>query len=309
MDIASLEKFLQERIKVGGKAGALGDSVVVTREKSKITVTSDSNFSKRYLKYLTKKYLKKHNVRDWLRVISSNKDRNRHAINFKLYNRCEVSRRSSLTMQHLTKLLSTAHPTLNFAHPALESLTWNTIIRAQVLATSPAHKPISVYFRMRFHGIEPYFRTFPFLLQSFNSPPHLQSGQQIHAQIHLFGLACDTFVQTSLINMYSSCGDLGSARQVFDEIGHPDLPSWNSIITSFIREGQVSIARELFDLMPERNVISWSSMINGYVRSGEYREALLLFRQMQMVSVSGVRPNEFTMSSVLSACGRLGRVL
>lgn len=47
MDIASLEKFLQERIKVGGKAGALGDSVIVTREKSKIIVTSDSNFSKR----------------------------------------------------------------------------------------------------------------------------------------------------------------------------------------------------------------------------------------------------------------------
>ena len=48
MDVASLEKFLQERIKVGGKAGALGDSVTVTREKSKITVTSDSNLSKRY---------------------------------------------------------------------------------------------------------------------------------------------------------------------------------------------------------------------------------------------------------------------
>lgn len=37
MDIASLEKFLLERIKVGGKAGALGDAVSVTREKSKIT--------------------------------------------------------------------------------------------------------------------------------------------------------------------------------------------------------------------------------------------------------------------------------
>ena len=49
MDIASLEKFLQERIKVGGKAGALGDSVTVTRDKNKITVTSDSNFSKRFI--------------------------------------------------------------------------------------------------------------------------------------------------------------------------------------------------------------------------------------------------------------------
>ena len=48
MDIASLEKFLLERIKVGGKAGAFGDSVTVTRDKNKITVNSDSNFSKRY---------------------------------------------------------------------------------------------------------------------------------------------------------------------------------------------------------------------------------------------------------------------
>ncbi|CAM8988537.1 unnamed protein product [Rhodiola kirilowii] len=82
MDIASLEKFLQERIKVGGKPGALGDVVSVTREKSKISVTADSTFSKRYLKYLTKKYLKKHNVRDWLRVIASNKDRNVYELRY-----------------------------------------------------------------------------------------------------------------------------------------------------------------------------------------------------------------------------------
>ncbi|KAK4406690.1 60S ribosomal protein L22-2 [Sesamum angolense] len=83
MDIASLEKFLQERIKVGGKPGALGDSVTVTREKTKISVTAnDTAFSKRYLKYLTKKYLKKNNVRDWLRVIASNKDRSVYELRY-----------------------------------------------------------------------------------------------------------------------------------------------------------------------------------------------------------------------------------
>ncbi|KAJ8643430.1 hypothetical protein MRB53_005178 [Persea americana] len=35
-----------------------------------------------YLKYLTKKYLKKHNVRDWLRVIASNKDRNVYELRY-----------------------------------------------------------------------------------------------------------------------------------------------------------------------------------------------------------------------------------
>ena len=83
MEIATLEKFLQERIKVaGGKAGNLGEGVTVTRDKNKVTVTSEGPFSKRYLKYLTKKYLKKHNVRDWLRVIASNKDRSVYELRY-----------------------------------------------------------------------------------------------------------------------------------------------------------------------------------------------------------------------------------
>ena len=82
MEIASFEKFLLERIKVGGKAGALGSAVSVSREKAKLTVTSEVAMSKRYLKYLTKKYLKKHNVRDWLRVVASNKDRNVYELRY-----------------------------------------------------------------------------------------------------------------------------------------------------------------------------------------------------------------------------------
>ncbi|KAL7601987.1 hypothetical protein Lser_V15G23289 [Lactuca serriola] len=46
MEIASLEKFLQERIKFGGKAGNLSDSITISREKNKIFVTLDSKFSK-----------------------------------------------------------------------------------------------------------------------------------------------------------------------------------------------------------------------------------------------------------------------
>ncbi|RWW53063.1 hypothetical protein BHE74_00040471 [Ensete ventricosum] len=39
-----------------------------------IIVVGEAPLYPLYLKYLTKKYLKKHNVRDWLRVIASNKD-------------------------------------------------------------------------------------------------------------------------------------------------------------------------------------------------------------------------------------------
>lgn len=68
------EKFLNSKIKVnGGKAGVLGDIVSIERDDTVIHVTSKTSFSKGYLKYLTKKFLKKQQLRDYIRVISSSK--------------------------------------------------------------------------------------------------------------------------------------------------------------------------------------------------------------------------------------------
>eukprot|EP01122_Echinamoeba_exundans_P006190 TRINITY_DN16_c1_g1_i1.p2 TRINITY_DN16_c1_g1~~TRINITY_DN16_c1_g1_i1.p2 ORF type:complete len:137 (-),score=57.32 TRINITY_DN16_c1_g1_i1:107-517(-) len=72
-DAALFEKFLHDRIKVNGKAGNLGDNVKIVRDKSKIHVNSTVPFSKRYLKYLTKKYLKNQKLRDWLHVVAVSK--------------------------------------------------------------------------------------------------------------------------------------------------------------------------------------------------------------------------------------------
>ena len=74
MNCADFEKYLQERIKVGGKTSNFGNDLTLERAKTKINLTSNVPFSKRYLKYLTKKYLKKNNLRDWLRVVASTKD-------------------------------------------------------------------------------------------------------------------------------------------------------------------------------------------------------------------------------------------
>lgn len=75
LDVSNFEKYLLERIKINGKTNNLGNAVTLGREKNtKIVLNADIPFSKRYLKYLTKKYLKKNNLRDWLRVIASGKD-------------------------------------------------------------------------------------------------------------------------------------------------------------------------------------------------------------------------------------------
>ncbi|XP_050739851.1 60S ribosomal protein L22-like [Eriocheir sinensis] len=70
MNAADFETFLQQRIKVNGKTNNFSNQVSLERNKHKITLNADIAFSKRYLKYLTKKYLKKNNLRDWLRVVA-----------------------------------------------------------------------------------------------------------------------------------------------------------------------------------------------------------------------------------------------
>jgi len=73
-DVAAFEKFLHDKIKVDGRTGNLGDTISISQTgDGKIEVVAHQEFSGRYLKYLTKKFLKKQQLRDWLRVVSTSK--------------------------------------------------------------------------------------------------------------------------------------------------------------------------------------------------------------------------------------------
>lgn len=74
MNSAAFEKFLNDRVKIDGRTGNLGETVKISRQgEGKIVVVAHTEFSGRYLKYLTKKFLKKHQLRDWLRVVATSK--------------------------------------------------------------------------------------------------------------------------------------------------------------------------------------------------------------------------------------------
>ena len=74
LDPADFEKWLKEHVKVAKKTNNLGEAVTISRDgASKITVSATIPFAKRYLKYLTKKYLRKQQVRDYLRVVAAGK--------------------------------------------------------------------------------------------------------------------------------------------------------------------------------------------------------------------------------------------
>ncbi|GBB93780.1 hypothetical protein RclHR1_02230006 [Rhizophagus clarus] len=71
-DSGAFEKFLHDKIKINGRPGQLGDIVTISRDDHKITITTSTHvFSKRYMKYLTKKFMKQHRIRDWLRVVAT----------------------------------------------------------------------------------------------------------------------------------------------------------------------------------------------------------------------------------------------
>lgn len=109
------------------------------------------------------------------------------------------------------------------------------------------------------------------LLDSCAKLKALHEGRRIHAHMLNSGIKPTVFLWSKLVNMYSQCGKLEDAREVFDK-------------------------------MPERNVFSWNAVIAGYARHGLCEDALRLYLQMQG---SGAQPDKFTFPRVLKACAGL----
>ena len=69
----AFQQYLAENTKLHGRKGKLGDKVKLSQEDNVITVATTMKYRKRYFKYLTKKFLKKKSLRDWLRILATNK--------------------------------------------------------------------------------------------------------------------------------------------------------------------------------------------------------------------------------------------
>ncbi|GAB4840087.1 hypothetical protein Ancab_020798 [Ancistrocladus abbreviatus] len=99
----------------------------------------------------------------------------------------------------------------------------------------------------------------------------LEEGRKVHCHVVKSGCA-DSFVLTSLVDMYAKCGEIECSQIVFDEI-------------------------------TDRNVVSWTSLIVGYVQNDCVEEGLIFFNRMREELVEG---NEFTVGSMVAGCGNLG---
>lgn len=118
------------------------------------------------------------------------------------------------------------------------------------------------------------------------------------------------FDKVTLISVLTACGRLGDldlGKWIGEYVEANGLKECQNLVTALVdmyaKCGEVETARQLFDEMPHPDVVAWSAMISGYTQANRSRQALALFHDMQKAIVE---PNEVTMVSVLSSCAELG---
>lgn len=157
--------------------------------------------------------------------------------------------------------------------PERDGVCWNTMISGYSKAGE--YEMVLVLFRQMLEdgGVEPTSKTIVNVLGACGEIGALVEGRWIHRFVERRD-EMNIFVRTALINMYSKCGDILSARGIFEQC-------------------------------PQRDLVLWSAMMSGYGMNGGGLEALKLFRLMEK---EGLRPDGVTFVSILSACSHAGLV-
>ncbi|CAN1354746.1 Pentatricopeptide repeat-containing protein At2g22410, mitochondrial [Linum perenne] len=148
--------------------------------------------------------------------------------------------------------------------------SWNFASRGCVDSGKP-EVAFVLYKRMLGRGFRPDSYTYPLLLNACVGLGSCDLGLQIHGHVLKFGFDEFVVVHNATIHMFASIGELGLARQVFDE--------------SSVRDS-----------------VSWNSLINGYVKKGKAKEAMSVYEEMME---EGVKPDEVTMVGVILSCAQL----
>ncbi|PWU97819.1 putative 60S ribosomal protein L22 [Trypanosoma cruzi] len=72
--LGNFEQYFQENLKLNGRKGKLTEKVRVGLRNNVLTIATTMAYRKKYFKYLTKKFLKKKDLRDWIRILARGKD-------------------------------------------------------------------------------------------------------------------------------------------------------------------------------------------------------------------------------------------
>ncbi|KAL8268639.1 hypothetical protein R6Q59_002437 [Mikania micrantha] len=184
--------------------------------------------------------------------------------------------------------------------PKRDIVSWNVLIAGYVKCKK-FEDAIGVYLQMRDDKrVKPNEATVVSTLSACIALKILELGKEIHHYIRN-EIGFTTIIGNSLLDMYSKCGCLDVAREIFDGLPTKNVKCWTTMVAGYVNCGQLEDARQLFDTSPVKDIVLWTAMINGYVQFNQVDDALDLFQQMQ---VSKIKPDKFTVVALLTAAGK-----
>ncbi|KAK3040568.1 hypothetical protein RJ639_029014 [Escallonia herrerae] len=163
---------------------------------------------------------------------------------------------------------------------------------------------LPLFEEMKSSNIEPDEKMFSTVLSACGRAANLDFGKAIHEIATEKNVAVDSHLQSVLVTMYAGCGSMDVAQTLFAKLTPKNVVASTAMVNGYSKVGQVEAARLIFNQMVEKDLVCWSAMISGYAESDQPQEALKLFNEMQ---VSGLKPDQVTMLSVISACAQLDK--
>ncbi|KAK8958566.1 Pentatricopeptide repeat-containing protein [Platanthera guangdongensis] len=151
-------------------------------------------------------------------------------------------------------------------------------------------------------SIAPLLR-FRRLLKSCIAARDLAGGRTLHSLYLKSFIPPETYIDNHFVLLYSRCRHLNHARQMFDEIPHPNVFSYNALLAAYAHESQTHLAIDLFARIPDPDLVSYNTILSAYAAGGRTSDALTLFARMRCL---GSDMDGFTLSSVVSSLVHTG---
>ena len=181
----------------------------------------------------------------------------------------------------------------------------NSILRASLEKGYPQKSLKDYSTLLHFTAFCPDYRTYALLLRACARCSDLYAAMEIHCHLTKVGLLSNQHITPNLLKLYIAHDRMLEARELFWSVleWSTDPFHGNLMLMGFLKSGQLEKAYQIFKRMPVKDLVSWNSMIAGAVRSSHLKDAMNIFSRL--VS-SGLVPDGFSFSSVLSACARAG---
>ncbi|XP_018732315.2 pentatricopeptide repeat-containing protein At3g21470 isoform X1 [Eucalyptus grandis] len=155
---------------------------------------------------------------------------------------------------------------------------WSLLIRKYLEQGTP-REAIHLYKQIRCNGGYG-LGLVPLVAKACASLALLGPAKSLHAESIKFGSDRDVVVGTSLVGLYSKCGDISDARRMFDFMPERNVVTWNAMLGGYLRNGDTKSASCLFERMSARSHVTWIEMIDGFAKNGDTMTARRLFDQV-----------------------------